>query len=122
MFRRAAENAAASTSAVRAEAGAPGEDWAIGVDSDQYQTAAAEVQPYILTSMLKRVDVSVFETIKALVDGTFAPGIEVFDLSRDGVGYSTSGDFLPEDVIAQLEDLKAQIVAGDIEVPTEQPT
>jgi basic membrane protein A len=42
----------------------------------------------------------------------------VFDLSVDGVGYSTSGDFLGEDTIAQLEDLKAQIVAGDIEVPT----
>ena len=105
-----------------AEAGAPGEVWAIGVDSDQYQTAAAEVQPYILTSMLKRVDVSVFETIKAEAEGAFAPGIQVFDLSRDGVGYSTTGDFLPADVITQLEDFKAQIVAGDIVVPTEQPS
>ena len=105
-----------------AEAGAPGEVWAIGVDSDQYLTAAAEVQPYILTSMLKRVDVSVFETIVTEVDGTFAAGVQVFDLSRDGVGYSTTGDFLPADVITELEAFKAQIVAGEIEVPTEQPT
>ncbi len=54
------------------EAGAPGEMWAIGVDSDQYHTAAPTVQPYILTSMLKRVDIAVYETIKAEVDGTFA--------------------------------------------------
>ena len=105
-----------------AEAGAPGEVWAIGVDSDQYLTAATEVQPYILTSMLKRVDVSVFETIAAEASGSFATGVQVFDLSRDGVGYSTTGDFLPADVITQLEALKAQIVAGEIVVPTDQPS
>ena len=48
--------------------------WAIGVDSDQYQTAPADLQPYILTSMLKRVDVAVYETIKSQVEGTFAGG------------------------------------------------
>lgn len=101
------------------EAGEPGEVWAIGVDSDQYLTASPEVQPYILTSMLKRVDVSVFETIKAEAEGAFASGVQTFDLSRDGVGYATSGDFLSADTIAALEDFKAQIVAGDIVVPTD---
>ena len=101
------------------QAGAPGEVWAIGVDSDQYQTAAPEVQPYILTSMLKRVDVSVFETIKAESEGTFAGGVQVFDLKRDGVGYSTSGDFLSAETIAKLEELKAQIIDGTITVPTD---
>lgn len=105
-----------------AEAGAPGEVWAIGVDSDQYLAAAPEVQPYILTSMLKRVDVSVYETIATEVDGSFAGGVQVFDLSRDGVGYSTSGDFLPQDVIDQLEAFKTQIIAGDIVVPTDKPS
>jgi basic membrane protein A and related proteins len=101
------------------EAGEPGEVWAIGVDSDQYLSAAPEVQPYILTSMLKRVDVSVFETIKAQSEGSFEAGVQVFDLERDGVGYSTSGDFLSAETIAALEDYKAQIIAGDIEVPTD---
>ena len=101
------------------EAGEPGSVWAIGVDSDQYLTAAPEVQPYILTSMLKRVDVSVYETIKAETEGAFAAGVQVFDLSRDGVGYSTSGDFLSAETIAALEEFKAQIVAGDIVVPTD---
>jgi basic membrane protein A len=91
-----------------AEAGAPGEVWAIGVDSDQYLSAAPEVQPYILTSMLKRVDVAVYETIKAEAEGNFAAGVQVFDLSRDGVGYSTTGDFLSADTIAALEDFKAR--------------
>ncbi len=91
--------------------------WAIGVDSDQYQTAPAELQPYILTSMLKRVDVAVYETIKSQVDGAFSGGYVTFDLARDGVGYSTSGGFL-DDISSQLEDLKAQIIDGTIVVPT----
>ena len=40
--------------------------WAIGVDSDQYLTAPEGQQPHILTSMLKRVDVGVYEYVKAL--------------------------------------------------------
>lgn len=91
--------------------------WAIGVDSDQYLTAGADVQDYILTSMLKRVDVAVYNTVKAQVDGTFAAGAQVFDLSVDGVGYSTSGGFI-DDIVSQLDDYKAQIISGAITVPT----
>ena len=101
------------------EAGEPGAVWAIGVDSDQYLSAAPEVQPYILTSMLKRVDLSVFETIKAETEGTFSGGVSVFDLARNGVGYSTSGDFMSAETIAALEGFKAQIIDGTIVVPTD---
>jgi basic membrane protein A and related proteins len=91
--------------------------WAIGVDSDQYLTAGADVQDYILTSMLKRVDVAVYNTIEAHVNGEFSAGPTVFDLSDDGVGYSTSGGFI-DDISDQLEDYKQQIIDGDIQVPT----
>jgi basic membrane protein A len=91
--------------------------WAIGVDSDQYQSAPDDLKPYILTSMLKRVDVAVFETIAAQVDGSFAGGYQTFDLARDGVGYSTSGGFV-DDISGQLEELKQMIIDGEIEVPT----
>ena len=90
--------------------------WAIGVDSDQYLTAGAEFQPHILTSMLKRVDVAVYETIAALVDDSFEGGYRTFDLSIDGVGYATSGGHV-DDIADQLEDLKAQIISGAITVP-----
>jgi len=95
-----------------------GDVWAIGVDSDQYLTAEPAVQGKILTSMIKRVDVAVFEAIKSFVDGNLEAGVRVFDLSNDGIGYATSGDFLSEDIIGQLDDLKQQIVDGDIKVPT----
>ena len=91
--------------------------WAIGVDSDQYLTAPADQQPYILTSMLKRVDVAVYETIKAYVNGQFKGGYRTFDLKANGVGYATSGGFL-DDIKSQLEDLKSQIIDGTITVPS----
>ena len=90
--------------------------WAIGVDSDQYWTSAEEVRPYILSSMLKRVDVAVYSTIERVVNGTFSGGVTVFDLAANGVGYSISGGFL-NDIIPQLEDFKQQIIRGDIVVP-----
>ncbi len=90
--------------------------WAIGVDSDQYLTSGAEFQPYILTSMLKRVDVAVYETIATLVDDSFTGGYRTFDLAVDGVGYATSGGHV-DDIAGQLEDLKAQVVSGAIAVP-----
>ena len=94
--------------------------WGIGVDSDQYNTIGAvdaSLQEYVLTSMLKRVDVAVFEILKAQQSGTFSPGNTVYDLSVDGVGYSTTGGYV-DDIVDQLEEFKAAIVAGDITVPS----
>ncbi len=95
--------------------------WGIGVDSDQYNLVDPSVQEFVLTSMLKRVDVAVFEAIQAHVDGTFTAGPTTYDLSVDGVGYSTTGGFL-DDIVDQIEEFKAQIIAGDIVVPTDPTT
>ncbi len=92
--------------------------WAIGVDSDQYNTADPSVRDYILTSMLKRVDVAVFEIIKAHIEGNFGSGPQTYDLKVDGVGYATSGGFV-DDIKDQLEDYKAKIVSGEITVPSD---
>ncbi|MDA2944845.1 MAG: BMP family ABC transporter substrate-binding protein [Actinomycetota bacterium] len=91
--------------------------WAIGVDSDEYFVDTAEQQAHRLTSMLKRVDTAVFEMAKNVAEGTAAGGFYPFDLSNDGVGYATSGGYL-DDIVDQLEDFKAKIVAGEIVVPT----
>ena len=90
--------------------------WAIGVDSDQYFTSAEEVRPYILSSMLKRVDVAVYTAIERVVNGTFTGGVTVFDLAANGVGYSISGGFI-NDIIPELEAFKQAIIRGDIVVP-----
>ena len=95
--------------------------WGIGVDSDQYNTIGtvdASLQEYVLTSMLKRVDVAVFEILKDHANGDFAAGPQVYDLSVDGVGYSSTGGYV-DDIADQLDGFKAEIVAGNIVVSTD---
>jgi basic membrane protein A len=91
--------------------------WAIGVDSDQYLTADEDQKPHILTSMLKRIDVAVYEYVQAFEAGEVDGGVELYDLSVDGVGYSTSGGFV-DDIADQLDEYKQQIIDGELEVPT----
>ncbi len=93
---------------------------AIGVDSDQYESIGAtepDLQPVILTSMVKRVDVAVFDALTAFTEGEELETVTTYDLEKDGVGYATSGGQL-DDITEQLEELKQQIIDGEIEVPT----
>lgn len=92
--------------------------WAIGVDADQYLTVDEAQQPYILTSMLKRIDTSVIEYVTAFDEGEAPTGFVTYDLESEGVGYSTSGGFV-DDIQDELEDYKQQIIDGEIEVPAE---
>ena len=93
---------------------------AIGVDADQYLTASPEEQPHILTSMLKRVDVAIYNVIKAAGEGTFEPGAIVLTMADDGVAYG-SGDpsLLTDEIKAAMDAAREKIVVGQIEVPTE---
>jgi basic membrane protein A len=90
--------------------------FAIGVDSDQYQTAAADVKPVVLTSMLKRVDNAVYKMIKSSVDGSPLSGVQTFNLKEDGVGYATSNSKV-EPYVAKTEEFKAKIIDGSLTVP-----
>ena len=99
------------------EAASQSGNLAIGVDSDQYETADAAVQDAILTSMLKNVNVAVYEYLAAVNDGNVPSGVTRYTLEDDGVGYSTSGGQV-DDISDQLDEYKQQIVDGEIEVPT----
>lgn len=91
---------------------------AIGVDSDQYQTASPDQQAVIMTSMLKRVDNAVEEYLTALSEGDVEGGTDILnDLSTEGVGLSTSGGYI-DDIQDVVEDFRQQIIDGDVEVPT----
>jgi len=90
---------------------------AIGVDSDQYnQATVAESKDVIISSMLKRVDVAVYDFVKAVAKDDLANLPKVFDLKVDGVGYSTSGGKIDDELKAVLDGYKAQIVEGAIKV------
>jgi basic membrane protein A len=90
---------------------------AIGVDSDQYnQKTVAEYKDVIISSMLKRVDVAVYDYIAAVAGNDLANLPKVFDLKVDGVGYSTSGGKIDATTKEWVESYKQQIINGDIKV------
>jgi basic membrane protein A len=89
---------------------------AIGVDSDQYnQKTVEDVRDVIITSMLKRVDVAVYDYIQAVAANNLSSLPKRFDLKVDGVGYATSGGKI-DDVKSVLEAYKGQITGGQITV------
>jgi basic membrane protein A len=91
---------------------------AIGVDSDQYDEAPG----HILTSMVKRVDVAVLETIRAAGNGTFRGGVQTFGLSDDGVKWvydERNRALVPDAVKAQVDSLQARLVRGELVAPTQ---
>lgn len=90
---------------------------AIGVDLDQYD----EMPGTVLTSMIKRVDVAVFETIRAQGEGRFTGGLASFGLAEGGVGYVREGEHaraIPEATRAAVDAIGAQVAAGAIRVPS----
>ncbi len=107
--------------------------YVIGVDSNQNYLGYIEEtgENFGLTSMLKQVDVSVYLTIKSVLEGTFEPGVKLFDLATsvvidnveyNGVGYALdkyNKDLLTEDMIKKVEEAKAKIIKGEIIVPAE---
>jgi basic membrane protein A len=90
---------------------------AIGVDSDQaLNPSLAAVKDVIMTSMIKKVDVAVYDFIKSATEGKELTGNHVYDLKAGGVDYATTGGQI-DDIKAKLDDFKAKIIAGTIKVP-----
>lgn len=89
---------------------------AIGVDSDQYD----EMPGTVLTSMIKRVDVAVYDTIVAVGDKRFQSGMTAFGVERSWVGYVSDGPHaagIPEAVKKRVALLKKELAAGSIKAP-----
>ena len=90
--------------------------FAIGVDQDQDYIAPGNV----LTSMVKRVDVAMYDFIKALMNDSLSPGIHTYGLKEDGVGLSEmkyTKDIIPGEYLETIEELRKQIISGEITVP-----
>jgi basic membrane protein A and related proteins len=84
----------------------------IGVDADQ-----AYLGPFILTSAIKKVDTSVFDTVKQVQDDKYTGGADTtFDVKNKGAGIGKVGPagtkYQP-----QLDDVTAKLAAGSITVP-----
>jgi basic membrane protein A len=87
--------------------------WGIGVDADQ-----AYLGRHILTSAVKRVDESVYQSIQAVQRGNFRGGMNAtFSLRNNGVGYGKLSSRVSRTIRAQADRLRRQIIAGRVRVP-----
>lgn len=88
----------------------------IGVDSDQSHLAPEAV----LTSMLKRVDLGVYEAVRDLAEGKFTGGDVVMGLKEGGVAYAPVRVDFPgkAEALQKVEELRAKVISGEIQVPT----
>ncbi len=88
---------------------------AIGTDSNQNW-----IKPgFILTSMLKRIDNSVFSVIKDETEKNFKGGVHIYGLDNEGIGYALdkyNERLIPKPVIEKVEAAKKDIIAGKIKV------
>jgi basic membrane protein A len=90
--------------------------FAIGVDSNQNWLRPG----VILTSMMKAVDVAVYETIKDTQAGKFSAGTSQFSLGNKGVDYTLdqyNEKLITPEMKTKVEEIKKQIISGKIQVP-----
>ncbi len=91
--------------------------FAIGVDSDQY----AEMPDTVVTSMVKRADVAVFDTIASVTTGHFEGGMRNFGVSDGAIDYVHEGPhaaLLPRGVVDRVERLRVEVASGRTAVPS----
>jgi basic membrane protein A len=94
----------------------------IGVDQDEYGTTfsngGAPGADKILTSAVKRVDVAVYDQIKAVVEGTFeGNGIAIYEAANNGVGFAPYHDaesVIPDAVKARIEQIQQALADGSL--------
>jgi basic membrane protein A len=87
--------------------------WGVGVDADQ-----AYLGPFILTSAIKKVDVAVFDTVKAITDGTFKGGTtDFFTAQNGGAGIGAISPNVPAADVTKLKAIEAKVASGAIVPP-----
>jgi len=117
MYRQGADvvfHAAGATGIGAIEAAAELGKWAIGVDSNQAHLAPKNV----LNSMIKRVDIGVFEGTKMLLDPKFVAHTEEMGIAEGGVGFVTDlSNNASLSAVAKANEWSAKIRAGEYVVP-----
>jgi len=89
--------------------------WVVGVDADWFQTLP-QYSDVILTSVLKGLDVAVYDAIQQVVDGTFQGGTMVMSLANDGVGLGPINDAVDPALAAEVQTIMAGVGDGSITV------
>ncbi|WP_058486408.1 BMP family lipoprotein [Defluviitalea phaphyphila] len=104
----------------RAEKGE--EVYVIGVDIDQYETGKISTgESVTLTSAVKGIDLAAYNYIDAALNGTFPGGeIVTLGLKENAVGIPEENPNLSEDVINKLEEVKQEVIDGNLVIPSTQ--
>jgi basic membrane protein A len=95
-----------------------GKCWIIGVDNDWYESAA-EYKSIILTSVMKKINVAVFNTIQDVKDGKFKGGTVTYTIKDGGVDMAPFHDFdsqVPADLKTQIDTAKKALIDGSLTV------
>jgi len=88
----------------------------IGADADVFETDPS-TQDLVLTSILKNMKLSTYEAVLAAGEGEFDPEAYIGTLENDGVGIAPLHNFeskVSPELVTEVEDLKQQIIDGDI--------
>ena len=84
----------------------------IGVDSNQNWLHPGTM----LTSMLKRLDLTIFEQAKNVESGRFESGINILGLSEGMLGYATEDGMVTSEMAAAADAAAADIASGALVV------
>ena len=106
-------------SSVRQKNDAGGTNAVIWVDSDGYTSSGDG--SIIMTSVVKEIGNSVFDTVKNASEGRFSSEPYIGTLKNNGVAAAPFHDFdsrVPAPVKARLEELRGQIIDGSLDVST----
>jgi basic membrane protein A len=90
----------------------------IWVDSDGFESAS-QYAPLFLTSVVKRIDNAVLDATSQAVEGEYTGDPYVGTLENDGVGIAPYHDFedeVPDELKQEIDDLRQQIIDGDLTV------
>ena len=90
-----------------------GTGYIIGVDND-WSLGFPNQAEYILVSVMKNMDVYLYDTIELALNDEFAGGNFIGTLENGGVGLAYGGVDVPADLKAEIEEIQAGIIAGTI--------
>lgn len=93
------------------------DNFAIGVDSDQDSLAKG----FVLTSMIKRLDVACYDELKAVMKNKFKADTTYYGLKENGVSLSQmkyTRDRISDEIMGNIETLREKIISGEIKITT----
>ena len=111
--------AAGATSLGILEAAKEKQKYIIWIDSNGNHLAPG----LVLTSIIKGVELAIYQTIQHVVEGNFTDGTKIYGIKEGGIEYIVdqhNRDLLSKEILERVEELKRKIIAGEIVVPSKR--